>query len=145
MSINPLLLLIILFANAIANIVLLFANIFSHLIVCLFILSVVSFAVQKILSLIRSKLFIAFIFFSRQIQKKLLLWLRLKSVLWFPLGVLQLEVLHLGLQSIFSSFLLIVSENVHVIFLHVSVQFSQNHSLKRVFSPLYVLVSFVVD
>ena len=35
-----------------------FANIFSHSVDCLFILSVVSFAVQKLLSLIRSHLFI---------------------------------------------------------------------------------------
>ena len=36
----------------------LFANIFSHFIGCLFILFMVSFAVQKLLSLIRSHLFI---------------------------------------------------------------------------------------
>ena len=34
-----------------------FANIFSHFIGCLFVLSVISFAVQKLLSLIRSHLF----------------------------------------------------------------------------------------
>ena len=36
----------------------LFANVFSHSINCLFILSVVSFAVQKLAGLIRSHLFI---------------------------------------------------------------------------------------
>ena len=42
-----------------------FANIFSHSVGCLFILSMVSFAVQKLLSLIRSHLFIfAFISFA---------------------------------------------------------------------------------
>ena len=42
-----------------------FANIFSHSIGCLFILLMVSFAVQKLLSLIRSHLFIfAFISFA---------------------------------------------------------------------------------
>ena len=42
-----------------------FANIFSHSVGCLFILSMVSFAVQKLLSLIRSHLFIfAFISFT---------------------------------------------------------------------------------
>ena len=35
-----------------------FANIFSHSVGCLFILSVVSFVVQKLLNLIRSHLFI---------------------------------------------------------------------------------------
>ena len=40
-----------------------FANIFSHSVGCLFVLSMVSFAVQKLLSLIRSHLFI-FVFVS---------------------------------------------------------------------------------
>jgi len=42
-----------------------FANIFSHFIGCLFVLSMVSFSVRKLLSLIRSHLFIfAFISFA---------------------------------------------------------------------------------
>ena len=41
----------------------LFANIFSHSVGCLFILLMVSFAVQKLLSLIRFRLFI-FVFVS---------------------------------------------------------------------------------
>ena len=50
-----------------------FANISPHLVSCLFILSVVSFAVQELRSLIRSHPFVfAFIFFRRQIQKILL-------------------------------------------------------------------------
>ena len=40
----------------------LFANIFSHSVGCLFILFMVSFAVQKLLSLIRSHLFV-FVFY----------------------------------------------------------------------------------
>ena len=41
-----------------------FANIFSHSVGCLFILSMVFFAVQKLLSLIKSHLFIfAFLLF----------------------------------------------------------------------------------
>ena len=39
-----------------------FANIFSHSVSCLFILSMVSFAVQKLVHLIRSHLFI-FVFY----------------------------------------------------------------------------------
>ena len=47
--------------------VILFANIFSHLVGCLFVLSMVSFAVQKLLNLIRSQLFIfAFISFVQR-------------------------------------------------------------------------------
>ena len=61
----------------------LFANIFSHFIVCLFVLLMVSFAVQKLLSLIRSHLFI-FVFSSITLgdgSKKILLWFMPKSVL----------------------------------------------------------------
>ena len=76
-----------------------FANIFSWSVACLFILSMVSFAVQKRLSLIKFHLFIfAFVFFALDPKKKncyilchrvfcLCFLLRL---LWFP-------VLHLSL------------------------------------------------
>ena len=59
-----------------------FANIFSHSVGCLFILSVVSFAVQKLLSLIRSHLFIfAFVSFALgDRSKKILLWFMSESV-----------------------------------------------------------------
>ena len=50
----------------------LFANIFSHSMGCIFILIMVSFAVQKLLSLIRSHLFIfVFISIRRWIKKDL--------------------------------------------------------------------------
>ena len=60
-----------------------FANIFSHSVGCLFILSVVSFALQKLLSLLRSHLFIfAYISFALgDRSKKILLWFMSKSVL----------------------------------------------------------------
>ena len=60
-----------------------FTNIFSHSEGCLFVLLMVSFAVQKLWSFIRSHLFI-FVFISITIgggSKKTLLWLILKSVL----------------------------------------------------------------
>ena len=44
----------------------LFASIFSHSVGCLFILFMVSFAVQKLLSLIRSHLFIFVLIFIRR-------------------------------------------------------------------------------
>ena len=65
-----------------------FANIFSHSVGCLFILSVVSFAVQKLLSFIRSHLFL-FVFIPITLgggSKKILLWFMSKSV--FPLRVI---------------------------------------------------------
>ena len=60
-----------------------FANIFSHSDGCLFILFVVSSAVPKLLSLIRSHLFIfVFIFITLERgSNKILLWFMLKSVL----------------------------------------------------------------
>ena len=62
-----------------------FVNIFSHSEGCLFILFMVSFAVQKLLSLIRSHLFIfVFIFITLGGgSKKILLWFMSKSV--FPM------------------------------------------------------------
>ena len=62
-----------------------FANIFPHSEGCLFILFIVSFAVKKLLSFIRSHLFI-FVFISitlRGESKKILLWFMSKSV--FPM------------------------------------------------------------
>ena len=48
-----------------------FANIFSHLVGCLFLLLMVSFAVQKFLSLSRSySLIFAFIFFPLEYMSK---------------------------------------------------------------------------
>ena len=60
-----------------------FANIFSHSVGCIFVLSVVSFAVQKLLSFIRSHLFL-FVFISISLgggSKRILLWFMSKSVL----------------------------------------------------------------
>ena len=60
-----------------------FANIFSHSEGCLFVLFMVSFAVQKLLSFIRSRWFI-FVFISITLEcgsKKILLWFMWKSIL----------------------------------------------------------------
>ena len=77
-----------------------FANIFSHSIGCLFNLSMVSFVVQKLLSLIRSHLFIfAFIsFVLGDRSKKILLWFMSKITLFHlcSLLVLWFQVLYLG-------------------------------------------------
>ena len=60
-----------------------FANIFSHPEGCLFILFMVSFAVQKLLSLIKSHLFIFISVTLGGGSKKILLWFMSKSV--FPM------------------------------------------------------------
>ena len=67
--------------NPLSNI--LFANIFSHSMGCIFILSMVFFAVQKLVSLMRSRLFIfAFISFALgDWSKKILLQFMSKNVL----------------------------------------------------------------
>ena len=61
----------------------LFANVFSHSVGCLFVLLMVSFAVQKLLSLIRSHLFIfAFVFITLEDRsKKIVLQFMSKCVL----------------------------------------------------------------
>ena len=59
-----------------------FANIFSYFVGCLFAFFIVSFALQKFLSLIRSCLFI-FVFISIMLEggsKKILLWFMSKGV-----------------------------------------------------------------
>ena len=69
-----------------------FANIFSHSESCIFILLMVSFALQKLLSLIRSHLFIfSFIFFTlRWIPKNIYCYDLCQGVfcLCFPWGIL---------------------------------------------------------
>ena len=67
-----------------------FATIFSHSVGYLFVEFMVSFVVQKLLSLIRCHLFI-FVFISITLgdgSKKILLQFMSKIVLCFPLGVL---------------------------------------------------------
>ena len=63
-----------------SNLLFIIYKFFSHSVNCLFILSVVSFALQKLLSLIRSHLFL-FLFPLRDGSKEILLQFMLKSVL----------------------------------------------------------------
>ena len=73
-----------------------FANILSHLVGCDFVLLMVSFAVQKLLSLIRFHLFI-FALGNRSEKNNCYDLCQRVFCLCFPLGVLWLMVLHLGL------------------------------------------------
>ena len=111
------------------------ANIFSHSEGCLFILFMVSFAVQKLLSLIRSRLFIFVLIFITLGggSKKILLWFMSKSV--FPMvssksfivsGLTFRSLIHLEFIFVYG-----VRECSNFILLHVAVQFSQHHLLKR--------------
>ena len=114
-----------------------FANIFSHSEGCPFILFMVSFSVQKLLSLIGSHLFI-FVFnfhYSRWWVKKDLLQFISKSV---PPMFSSKNFLVSGLKFrslIHFEFIFVygVRECSNFILLHVAVQFSQYHLLKRLF------------
>ena len=77
-----------------------FANILSHSLGCIFVLFMVSFLVQKLLSLIRSHLFIFyFIFISLGdgFQNTLLQFMSESVLPMFSSRILQYPVLHLGL------------------------------------------------
>ena len=107
-----------------------FPNIFSHLVGCLFIL-LVSFAVQKLLSLIRSNffIFVSFALGPDSPQNFYTLCQRVCCpcfllVLWFP-------VLHGSLIHFEFIFVYGVRKCSNFILLHVADQFSQHHLLKR--------------
>ena len=112
-----------------------FANIFSHLLGHLFILWMVSFAVQKLLSLVGSHLFVfVFIFFDwGDRSKNILLQFMSKSVLLmfcsrsFMVSSLTFRSLvHFEFIFVYGA-----REYSNLILLHVAVQFSQHLLLKR--------------
>ena len=105
-----------------------FANIFPHSVSCLFILLMVCFAVQKLLSLIRSNLFIltfgSLVWGDR--SKKLLLRLMSKSVLpmfssriFMVFGLTFKSLIHFEFIFVYS-----VIKSSNFFLLHVAVQFS---------------------
>ena len=113
----------------------LFANIFSHSISCLLVLLIVSFAVQKLFILMRSQQFIFALvsLVSGDMSNKKLLWPRSKSFLpVFSSRILMAPCLTLR-SFIYFEFIFVygVRKWSRFIFLHVTVQFSQHHLLKR--------------
>ena len=112
-----------------------FADIFSHSEGCLSILFIVSFVVQKLLSFIRSHLFI-FVFISISLgggSKKILLGFMSKSVLpmfssksFIVSGLAFRSQIHVEFIFVYG-----VRKCSNFILLHVAVQFSQDHLLKR--------------
>ena len=100
----------------------LFANIFSYSEGCLFVLFVVSSALQNLLSFIRSHLFI-FVFISISLggeSKKILLWFMSNSVLpMFSSKGFIVSSLDLGLESILSLFLCMVLGSVLISFFYM--------------------------
>ena len=112
-----------------------FAIIFYHSRGCLLILFIVSFAVQNILSLIKSHLFI-FVFISIAIgggSKRILLWFMSRSILlmfsskrFIVSGLTFKYLIHFWVYFLYG-----VWKCSSFILLHVAVKFSQHHLLKR--------------
>ena len=113
------------------------ANIFSHPVGCLFILFMVSFAVQKLVSLVRSHLFI-FAFISVTLgdwPKKMLVQFMSENVLpMFCSRSLMVSCLIFKSLSHFE-FIFVYGVRVYSNFidLHAAVQLSPHHLLKRPF------------
>ena len=110
-----------------------FPNISSHSVACLFVLSVVSFAVQKLLSLISSHLFIfAFISFRRWIQKNIAaIYVKVFCQCFFSRSFIVSGLTFRSLIPFEFIFVYGVRESSNFILLHVAVQFSQHHLLKK--------------
>ena len=114
-----------------------FTNTFSHSLSCIFILLMVSFAVEKLLSSTTSHLFI-FPFASFALgdrSKKVLLRFMSKSVL--PMfscrGCIVSSLIFRCLIHFESIFVYVERKMFYFIILHVIVQFSQHHLLKSLF------------
>ena len=113
----------------------LFANTFSHSEGCLFILFMVSLAVQKLWSFIRSHLCI-FVFISITLgggSKKILLWFMSNSVLpmfssksFIASSLTFKSLIHFEFIFVYG-----VMECSNFILFPIAVQFSQHHLLKR--------------
>ena len=110
------------------------AKIFSHSVGCLFVLFRVSFAVQKLLSLIRSHLFIfVFIVSTLRGSEKMLLsfmsesvWPMFSSKSFIVSGLISRSLIHFEFIFVYG-----VRECSHFILFHVAVQFSQHHLLNK--------------
>uniref|UniRef100_A0ABI7WZN7 Uncharacterized protein n=1 Tax=Felis catus TaxID=9685 RepID=A0ABI7WZN7_FELCA len=112
-----------------------FANIFSHSVGCLLVLLIVSFAVQKLFILMRSQQFIfAFVSLaSGDVLSKKLLRARSKRFLpAFSSRILMASCLTLR-SFIHFEFIFVYGARKwsRFILVHVAVQFSQHHLLKR--------------
>ena len=112
-----------------------FANIFSQSVGCLFVLFIVSFALQKLLNFSRSHLFM-FAFISIILGdglKKILLWFMSESVLpmFSSKTFIVSDLTFTSLIRFELFFFYGVNWWSHFILLHVAVQFSQHNFLKR--------------
>ena len=116
-----------------------FAIIFSHSEGCLLTLLIVSFAVKKLFSLIRSHFF-TFVFISVILgggSQRILLWFLSSSVLpmfssksFIVSGLTFRSLIHFEFVFVYD-----VRKCSNFILLHVAIQFSQHHLLKRLSLP----------
>ena len=117
-----------------------FAIIFSHSEGCHFTLLMVSFAVQKLLSLIRSHFYFCFYFhYSRRwVIEDLALchWVFYVSLKDFSASSLTFRFLiHFEFIFVYS-----VGKCSNFILLHIAIQFSQDHLLKKLSLPLCIFL-----
>ena len=116
-------------------------NFFSQSVGCLFVLFMISFTLQKLVSLVRSHLFILFLLlWEIDIRKH---WHSLCQTMFF-LGALWCFVFKCWSRSEFN-FVYDMWVCPSLVDLHVVVHHSQYHLLKRFFSSLYSLASFPED
>ena len=127
-----------------------FANIFSHSVYCLFVLFMISFAVKKLLCLLRFHLFIfVFIFITLGCRsEKIQLWFMSENVLpmfssrsFIVSGFKSKSLIHfefifvygiiLSLFCVWYYFVYGIRECSNFILIHIAVQFSLDHLLKR--------------
>ena len=112
-----------------------FSIIFSHSEGCLFSLLIVSFAVKKLLSLIRSHLF-NFCFYFRYSRRwviediALIYVIKFSSKSFIVSGLTFRSLIHFEFVFVYG-----VRKCSNFILLHVAVQFSQHHLLKRLSLP----------
>ena len=117
-----------------------FTNIFSHSVSCLFVLLMLSFAVQKLLiSLDPICLFL--LLFSLPLEnrsQKILLWFMTKNVppVFSSRSFMAFSLKFRSLIHLEFIFVYGVRKCYNLIVLHVAVQFSQHHLLKRLSFPL---------
>ena len=116
------------------QVTLLFANIFSHSVGCLLVLFRNSFAVQKLLSTIRSHLFIL-VFTVITLgggSETILLWFMLESVqpLFSSESFYTIQSYIRSLMHFEFIFVYGIRKCSNFILVHIAVQFSQHHLLK---------------
>ena len=127
----------------------LFAENFPYSVSCLFFYFMISLAVQKYFTLIRSHLFIiAFVSITLGYgSKKTLILFMSKRALpmlsfmsYIVSSLTYRSVIHLEFIFVYG-----VRECSNFILLQVPVQFSQHNLLMRLFAPLFILASIVID